>query len=322
MADKFVLYLHAAHLDFPSWAVVGENGELQQSAIRDSGEGLAALAENKEVIVLVPAEDVLLITAKLPQMNRSRLIQALPFAVEDQLVGDIETLHFAPGVSGEEGGMPVAVVSIDKMRQWVGLLQSWHITADTLMPASLAVPYEANTWTIMLHDMFTMRMSSFYAFGGDINNIQSLLHLALTSTEKVPEGIYIYNTTTKAIASTLDVEVKIEEDWITAEQMMVMLAKSAAKETPLDLLQGAFSVKKYRANKNKIINWIGYLIFSWALLLFLYPTLSYFILSNEAHRLDQKITDVYKRHFPHANNVVAPKLRMQEKLREAFSKYR
>ena len=58
-------------------------------------EQLAAM----QAIALAPAEHVLLTSASVPAKNHSQRIQALPFVVEEQLIGDIDAMHFAPGTS-------------------------------------------------------------------------------------------------------------------------------------------------------------------------------------------------------------------------------
>ena len=71
----------------------------------------AALAGAAEIVVLVPGEDVLLTEARLSARNRAQLLQALPYAVEEQLLDPVEDLHFAATAGGDPLG--VAVVARD-----------------------------------------------------------------------------------------------------------------------------------------------------------------------------------------------------------------
>src|ERR1700687_202408 len=98
---------------------------MQEQFIIDLSQGypndhanLAALAMGKEVIVIVPGEDVLLVHAKLPKMNRSRFLKVLPFALEEQLIDEVETLHFALAETQDTGDLAVAVVRQQKMQEW------------------------------------------------------------------------------------------------------------------------------------------------------------------------------------------------------------
>ena len=91
MAGQLFIRLDSPSPGLASWMVEGE--------ITMSGEGkltaAAALASGRRVIVLVPGSDVLLVQAAVPTRKRERVLQAIPFALEDQLAGDVERLHFA-----------------------------------------------------------------------------------------------------------------------------------------------------------------------------------------------------------------------------------
>lgn len=312
---SLVIYLHADDLTKPSWAFVEDTGLICEKGIRDNAEKIAELAQGKVVLVLVPAEDVLLTEVKLPKMNRSRLLQALPFAIEDQLISEVEKLHFAPLLPQSEGNLPVAIVSHDKMQQWLTLLQSWHIKPDALIPASLALPLEENAWSLFISDMFMLRTKPFFGFGSDNHNVKPLLHLVLSSGNQVPEKIHIKNATEQTL-EPLNVAVPIKEEKITWEEMISELAKIAVKLPSINLLQGVFSVKKSKQRFNKLGKLAIYFTAAWFLLLFLYPTLSYFILKQRVNQIDQQIAGIYKHNFPQASDLVAPKLRMQEKLQK------
>ena len=82
MQEKLVIDISAADETRPSWAIVDAHGVVRQSAMHDSTEGLTHIADLKQVIVIVPAIDVLLTVVRLPKMNRTRLLQAIPFALE------------------------------------------------------------------------------------------------------------------------------------------------------------------------------------------------------------------------------------------------
>ncbi|MEO5561240.1 MAG: type II secretion system protein GspL, partial [Dokdonella sp.] len=81
----------------------------------------SVLADRGEIVVLVPAEDVLLTEVKLSARNRAQLLQALPYAIEEQLLGSIEEQHFA-AAQGSGDTFGAAVVAKEKMRAWLARL--------------------------------------------------------------------------------------------------------------------------------------------------------------------------------------------------------
>lgn len=313
--QKLVIYIHA-HDVAPSWAIVDDASGLIEYMPKGNVDELARLSADKKVIVIVPASEVLLVSAKLPAMNRSRLTQALPFALEEQLTVDVDTLHFVPGENQADGHLPVAVVSKEKMQSWLNLLKAWNIQADILMPQTMELPVEENTLTIVVGDLAIVRMGAYQGFACDISNLNEFIEIA----ESHPQTIHIQNYTQQEVALAIKVQANIKEDFHSPEKMETDLALNAGQFPYLNLLQGSFKTRKSRfPEMRKIWKAAIYLAAAWIFLLFLYPTISYFILKQRVNNINTQITEIYKRNFPQASSVVAPKLRMEEKLQRLTS---
>ena len=285
MQEKLIIYLSTNDYSKSSWFLVNEEG-IRWRALQDDASSLAHIAEGKDVIVIVPAEDVLLTLVQLPKMNRSRLQQALPYALEEQLIDDVASLHFATGNNQANNEWPVAVVSHQKMQQWLAWLQSWNIKPDVLLPVSLAMPLEDGKTSVLINDTVAVRTHIHQGFGCDKNNLQQLTQIvSVTETQHVK-------------LCTLDDVVK-----------------EVIKTTSLNLLQGIYAVRKTKFfQANKIIRVLSYLATAFIILLFLYPMVSYVILKQRLTDIDTHINAIYKRQFSQAGSIIAPKERMEEKL--------
>lgn len=143
-------------------------GELAQAA--------SALG-TRAATVLVPAEQVLLTRVELPVRNRQRLLQALPFALEEDLVDPVDELHFAPGPAGaEDGATAVAVVRDEYMRHWLGQLEAAGIHAPVMLPDVLALPRRDNGWSLWLESgVALLRTSATQGLALDPDNLELLL---------------------------------------------------------------------------------------------------------------------------------------------------
>ena len=314
--EKLIIYLHSTEAEQPSWAVVDADGMVRQSASRDNASGLAEIAEDKEVIVIVPAEKVLLTAVKLPKMNRSRLLQAVPYALEDELIDEVDALHFAIDEYHADRDLPVAVVAHEHMQQWLNVLQSFGIQADSIMPAMFALPYEAEAWHVAISELVVVRTGLFQGFAGDKQNLATLLDAALMSSLQMPAQIHLHNYTNHAFSGVLEIPAKIQEDFLKESDWIKDFARHAAKNAgSINLLQGPYAVKKFRLPQmNKLWKITAGLAIAWVFLLFFYPALSYFILKHRMNAIEDQVAEIYKRNFPQASSIVAPKLRMQEKL--------
>lgn len=317
MQEKLIIYLHAKALDLPGWAVVNTDGYVSQSAYQDSPEGLATIADGKEVIVFVPAEDVFLTQVTLPKINRARLAEVLPFALEEQLIADVETLHFAPGDATAEGGMPVMVVAHEKMQAWLSQLQAWQIKPHSLFPSVYGLPIAEGTWQVAIDEIAMVRSGPGQGFACDKHNLSIFLTGQWAASPFLPQRIEIRNYTDEVMAATLDVPVTLVEEKATKDQLLTDWARLLTVLPSRNLLQGRYAVKKSTLPQtDKLWKAITYLAITLIALIFLYPLTSYFILKQKLTSLDQQIVQIYKRHFPQAKAMVAPKMRMEEKLQK------
>lgn len=320
MQDKLVIFLHTYDAERPDWVVLNADNVFRYNVRHGNSADLTEAAADREITVIVPAEDVLITSVTLPKMNRTRLAQALPFALEEKLIGDVDALHFAQGDLLADGSLPVAVVSREKMQTWMALLQSWNIQADRMVPASLALPADEHAWNVAVNGMTNVRLGQYQGFGCDKNNLKDMLDIAWEAAEIKPERLHIFNYSTQALAGSLNLQTKIEEDFHAPDQLYVELAKTAVTTPSINLLQAEYRTKKSRYPKiQKIWKLTMYLAIAWVVLLFFYPTISYFILRHKLSGMESQIVAIYKRNFPLSSSIVAPRLRMEEKLRNVSS---
>ena len=102
---------------------------------------VAEHAAGQRICALAPASDVLLTDAEVPPKSGARIQQIVPFALEEQVAQDIDSLHFAMGRRvGESARVPVAVVSRALVDGWLGQLRDAGLTAECLYADSSLVP--------------------------------------------------------------------------------------------------------------------------------------------------------------------------------------
>ena len=94
-----------------------------RASARARGSGLEGFAAADEVIVWTPAAESLLLRAQLPTRSAAKIAQALPFALEDQLIDPPEQLHFAFAREAD-GALAVAVTARERMEAWLAALQA------------------------------------------------------------------------------------------------------------------------------------------------------------------------------------------------------
>lgn len=118
---------HDAPIDF---VLLDEDGVSLERGRATLVELLARLTAQSVCIVL-PAQEASLSFATLPPLAMTKIRSSLPFALEDQLIDDCETLHFAfsaPTVSGplvvDRPAFPVLVMGRERLRTWIDFFVS------------------------------------------------------------------------------------------------------------------------------------------------------------------------------------------------------
>lgn len=130
------------------WRVLDDAGNPQpgRGALADA----AGLAAGRRVVLLVPGERVLLTRVRVPLRARSRAAAAVPWALEDRLVADVETLHFALGGLDAEGEWSVAAVERAHLEACLHACTEAGLAPHVAVPEPLALPLpEAGGWTAL-----------------------------------------------------------------------------------------------------------------------------------------------------------------------------
>lgn len=96
-----------------------------------------------EIVLLLPAEDVLLLDAPRIGRSRAQLAQALPYAIEEQLAAAVETQHVAFDERATGERLPVAVVARAALDAALAPLAAAGLAPDRVYAESQLIPHAA-----------------------------------------------------------------------------------------------------------------------------------------------------------------------------------
>ena len=103
-------------------------------------------------IVLVPSEDVLLLTVDLP-VARAKRLAALPFAIEERIAAPLEGVHIALGAEVAPRCFLAGVVAAPLMRDWVAALDAADLGHAALVPDAAMLPVPpTGAWSVAVAD--------------------------------------------------------------------------------------------------------------------------------------------------------------------------
>ncbi|MBW7469770.1 type II secretion system protein GspL [Marinobacter sp. M216] len=142
-AQSFNWVLHDASGDTQARGTGDTQVEIEQTL------GQNAL-DNVLLIGLIPGDEALFCIADIPAKQSRFINQALPYAVEEQIAQDIDTVHLALGRHADEG-YRVAAIDDERMAQWVALFSGWeHVRLDAIYPDAALLPLTEGGWSVCL----------------------------------------------------------------------------------------------------------------------------------------------------------------------------
>ncbi|MGB0133660.1 type II secretion system protein GspL [Dokdonella sp.] len=264
-----------------------------------------------EIVVLVPAEDVLVISARVQARNSAQRRQAIPFAVEDQLLGPVEDQHFSVEDSAADQ-LGVAVVARRQMRKWMEQLTAAGIRADVVIPESLALASKPGGASILVEgDRCIVRLGTWSAMACPSADLPAWLHL--TREEGVERNIEVHEIGDGG-ALELDAETSTHQSGLV--DSLVFLAGQLGKPE-INLLGGEFA-SGHRGER--AVRWwrrVAAIAAVVAVLIFVHRALEVGQLTRNVERMDTAMSDSLLRTFPDlgaAERTRAPQSVMRDRL--------
>lgn len=137
-----MLIIHLQHPDDHEFSYVKLKGNAASGAWKRGNWGeVSGKAQRDDVVLLIPTRDVLLIKATLVTSSSRQLKQALPYALEENLVEDPELQHFVWQARKDAADeLDVAVVARETLKRWMAVLKKHRIRARTILPDVFALP--------------------------------------------------------------------------------------------------------------------------------------------------------------------------------------
>ena len=248
---------------------------------------------------------------QLPKLNQKQLLQASKLQLAMGAYPDIDDWHIVAAQKDEQAHL--LVTHHETMQTW----QTQQVTKEKniiLLPDYLYCPYQENTWTLLVvADKILLRASHYAGLRMSKNRFIALFKnietsLSLTKICHVYSDKILDENISKLLSSY---ELEIKKDNLA--HLDTVLDPRFACE-PLNLLQDKYRPKQQQALTTKLAS----LSITTLALAFCFHVASVSFLihheNKETAQLNQQISKIYYRLFPHASAIVAPKVRIQRLL--------
>ncbi len=285
---------------------------------------IAQRAAGQRICVLVPASDVLLTDAEVPAKSGARLQQIVPYALEEQVAEDIDSLHFAVGRRvGEAARIPVAVVSRTLLDGWLAQLHGAGLTPECLYADSSLVPDNPGQAVLVLSGENVMLRA---AGGQAVTLPLSALAEALELLRPAPElaefggnGLVVYagEAEWQQYGAAIDA-VREQFEGLSVQLLpegpLGLFAQSLPGNQAINLLQGSYAPVSPLAGGLKAWRIAAVMLLGLLVLHGIGSAAQLLMLKRTERRLDQSISETFEEAMPGEHNSSNARRRMQARL--------
>jgi general secretion pathway protein L len=291
------------------WRRVAPGGAVREGSQR----GLEGLAPAEDIIVWTPAAETLLLRARLPTRSSAKIVQALPYALEEQLVEPPESLHFAFAHEAD-GALAVAVTRRERMESWLAALAAAGLAPTRLAPVTLSLPLADRAWTLSFVDgEIVLRSGVRAGLGGPAEpRPPAWLHAALAearSESGAPERILLVDA-----PADLDSAAWREGLGLPLEPMRP--EEAAVPGAPLDLLQQHYAPRARIAALKRAYVPAAAVLAAWLLATLAFDAIEWARLSRAAGAAEEEMRTLLMKSFPETRAILDPAEQMRRGLED------
>jgi len=315
------LYIAEDWPDHPASALPWALRDSQGRVLSAGCSVLSELPKADACEAIVAAGAVLLTATKLPKGGRKKLRQLLPYAVEEQIVSEPESVHVALGPLVDGEGHALAVVDKAWIGRMLARLSEAGLRPRHVWPETLLGPHQIGHWGLIWRGSGgVVRTGDAAGITLDCGSVDAPPLALVTAVRgarekgRAPRGIVLHKDGPAALpdlarwAEALGLPVEMGADWDWSAQALVDPGLG------LDLLQGDFAPA---ALPRDLWPKLRPLLMLAAAILALQvggASMDWLLLKRETGQLQAEMEQIFRKAFPAATAVVDAPLQMRRNL--------
>lgn len=313
MSETLVMHLPAPNTETAHFAMFDEVGGLIQQHYHADMHLIAEHARHRRVVVVVPSMAVSCLRVTLPKLSARAMRHALPYALEDQLIADTNTLHYTLLQAQPNEVSDVLVVDKAVMQTWLATCDGFQVVPDAFIPSALMLLCEPLVWTVVVRGDVDIRIGQTAIFSCDLANVNAVLKQAMLVYGE-PKSLNIYSEAALALETT----VPVVETKLSPSAMADLYLNDVPSSSAFNLLHSEFQPRQKHATPSaSLMKSLRLGVGVWLILVLMFPMVSWVMLTSHDLALQHSIKTIARHYFPDVNSVTASRLRLQEKLKQA-----
>lgn len=294
------------------WYVRGSGGAVRTGRVTLAD--LSRRANGMRVTVWTPASETVLTRTVLPTRSRAKIAQALPYALEDQLLEDPDKLHFAY-VHEPDGALAVAITARARLNAWTSALHDAGVHPVALAPALLALPVLPNSWSVTFSDdEMWLRSGTLAGFAcrASLDAPPAMLVSALketSGTAAAPESLIVFRPppafNLHAWRTALGLPINIHTGDFWAEKSIT---------PPLNLLQGDLAPTGHLRQLFRPLQPAAIMLAIWLVGGLLFDVSAWWRLRSQHQSHVAEMGTIFRTSFPETKTVLDPAAQMRRNI--------
>lgn len=191
---KRLLVQYTATSEGCRWLYCNDSGKTMPPARDGLLDDLAAELgqDSADVVLLVPSTDVVLKRLAFTANERRHVLKTARFDLEEQLINDIDELHFAYA-KPSESELDVAVVQREKLQGWLQPLQQLQLNVVAVLSTQWALPQTENEWVVIPEGHgISVKTAALQGFIAPLDAAPLAWDLCTREHETLPDVITVY----------------------------------------------------------------------------------------------------------------------------------
>jgi len=286
-----------------------ENGEV--SDLRELTEGAASA----RLHVWTPTAESVMTHAILPTRSRQKIAQALPYALEEQVLDEPSNLQFAY-TRETDGRLAVAITARTRLQAWLEALAGASLKPASLCPAALALPLAAESWSLAFTpDEILVRdgRATGFACPVCVDHPPAQLAIALRQAkrdQREPMNLIVFQAPPgfdpQAWSTALDLPVHLERQSFWQAHL--------DSSPPLNLLQGEYAPTGRWRDLARPLRPAAVMLGVWLLGSLVFDLWEWWGLRQQHLANRQEMMQIFRKTFPEVKTVLDPVPQMQRGL--------
>ncbi|MBA2651191.1 MAG: general secretion pathway protein GspL [Tatlockia sp.] len=276
-----------------------QQGEIDAPLAQRNFAEIKSMQVNSQTFIVAPAAFFSVLKLNLPWLAERKARAAIPFALEDKLAQNFDTLHFAFASQHYQNGQYLVVVT-DKnyLKDLIATLDTQSINFDLLTIDWFAL--KTNELAVMESSLLVNDATLQGVLDADL----APLYFEQWSEDRL---IYRFSDSAKELfnlpfAQIIDIQ----------EPSYLWLARRLENTRPMNLCQGEFQHGSSHRKTKRLYQATAGMCLLWLVAVLAVNTIKLYYLNKDTAAVDEKIAVVYREFFPQAKTIINPKFRISQ----------